>query len=258
MWTGRGRSPLLPFPADDAHRRGKARGNPAVRQGRGGHGLARGPDRPAHPADQPSHRAPARAQARPSLAPRPADARRPAPAAPQLPRSQGPRPLPRAHQGTRPAPMIEPGSPAPDFALSDQDGHIVKLEDLRGQTTVLVFYPMDFSPVCTDQLNVYQEVEAQLDAQLYGVSVDSAFAHKAFQQQLGITFPLLADFHPKGEVSRAYGVYIEERGHDQRALVMIGPDLEVKRSHLSPSPLEIPGANLIFDALEEQHNQAAA
>jgi peroxiredoxin len=147
--------------------------------------------------------------------------------------------------------MIEPGSPAPDFALPDQDGNIVKLEDLRGQTTVLVFYPLDFSPVCTDQLNVYQEVEAELDAQLYGISVDSAFAHKAFQQQLGISFPLLADFHPKGEVSKAYGVYIEERGHNQRALVMIGPDLEVKWSYMSPTPLEIPGANLIFDAIHE-------
>jgi peroxiredoxin len=148
--------------------------------------------------------------------------------------------------------MIEPGSAAPDFALPDQDGHIVKLEDLRGQTSVLVFYPLDWSPVCTDQLNVYQEVLADLEAEgtrLYGVSVDSAFSHKAFQQHLGLSFPLLADFHPKGEVSRAYGVFIEERGHDHRALVMIGPDLTVKWTHMSPSPLEIPGANLIFDAL---------
>jgi peroxiredoxin (alkyl hydroperoxide reductase subunit C) len=148
--------------------------------------------------------------------------------------------------------MIEPGSSAPDFALPDQDGNIVKLEDLRGQTTVLVFYPLDWSPVCTDQLNVYQEVVADLEAagtKLYGVSVDSAFSHKAFQESLGLSIPLLADFHPKGEVSRAYGVYIEERGHNQRALVMIGPDLEVKWAHRSSSPLEIPGANLIFDAL---------
>ena len=151
--------------------------------------------------------------------------------------------------------MIEPGTPAPDFALPDQDGNIVKLEDLRGQTTVLVFYPNDFSPVCTDQLNVYQEVLGELEAEgakLYGVSVDSAWAHKAFQQHLGITIPLLADFHPKGEVSRAYGLYNEDRGHGQRALVMIGPDLVVQWSYLSPSPLEIPGANLIFDALHER------
>src|SRR4051812_38859338 len=251
MWDRRARSPLLRFPADDAHGRRKTRGSPAVRQDRYGHGFARGSDRSADAPDQSPDRAPARAQGRPPPPPRPADAGRPAPPPAQLPRAQGPRPLPRAHQGTRPAPMIEPGSPAPDFALPDQDGNIVKLEDLRGQTTVLVFYPLDFSPVCTDQLNVYQEVEAELDAQLYGISVDSAFAHKAFQQQLGISFPLLADFHPKGEVSRAYGVYIEERGHNQRALVLIGPDLEVKWSYMSPTPLEIPGANLIFDAIHE-------
>ncbi len=149
--------------------------------------------------------------------------------------------------------MIEAGAAAPDFTLPDQDGDQVSLQDLAGQISVLVFYPLDFSPTCTDQLNVYQEVLPELEARgakLYGVSVDSSFAHKAFQEHLGLSIPLLADFHPKGEVSRAYGVYIDERGHNQRALVMIGPDLEVVWSHRSPSPLEIPGANLIFDALE--------
>jgi peroxiredoxin (alkyl hydroperoxide reductase subunit C) len=155
--------------------------------------------------------------------------------------------------------MIAPGTPAPDFALPDQDGNIVKLEDLRGQTTVLVFYPLDFSPVCTDQLNVYQEVLADLEqegAHLYGISVDSAFAHKAFQAELGITIPLLADFHPKGEVAKAYDVWNEEYGNSVRALVLIGPDLVVRWAYQSKSPLEIPGANLIFDALEE-HARAA-
>jgi len=150
--------------------------------------------------------------------------------------------------------MIEAGAVAPEFTLPDQDGAEVSLQDLAGQVSVLVFYPLDFSPVCTDQLNVYQEVLPELEAKgakLYGVSVDSAFSHKAFQRQLGISIPLLADFHPKGEVSKAYGVYIEERGHDQRALVMIGPELTVTWAHQSPSPLEIPGANLIFDALEQ-------
>jgi peroxiredoxin len=148
--------------------------------------------------------------------------------------------------------MIEAGAPAPDFSLSDQDGNTVSLEDLKGQHSVLVFYPLDFSPICTDQLNVYQEVLPDLEragAQLYGVSVDSAFAHKAFQTQLGISIPLLADFNPKGQVARDYGVYIDKRGHNERALVLIGPDLTVLWSHRSPSPLEIPGANLIFDAL---------
>ncbi len=148
--------------------------------------------------------------------------------------------------------MIEPGAPAPDFSLPDQDGNRVSLADLRGQTTVLAFYPLDFSPVCTDQLNVYQEVLGELrehGVALYGVSVDSAFSHKAFQRSLGIAIPLLADFHPKGEVARAFGVYIDERGHSKRALVMIDPELRVAWSHVSPSPLEVPGANLIFDAL---------
>ena len=150
--------------------------------------------------------------------------------------------------------MIEPGTPAPEFSLRDQDGHKVTLESLRGQTVVLVFYPLDFSPVCTDQLNVYQEVLGDLEeagATLYGVSIDSAFSHKAFQEKLGITIPLLADFHPKGEVSRKFGVYNEERGHSVRALVMIGPDGVVQWSYESPSPLDIPGANLIFDALKD-------
>jgi peroxiredoxin len=151
--------------------------------------------------------------------------------------------------------IVEAGSPAPDFTLPDQDGNEVALASLRGQTIVLVFYPLDFSPVCTDQLNVYQEVLGDLQAQgahLYGVSVDSAFAHRAFQSHLGITIPLLADFHPKGEVSRRYGVYMEERGHTTRALVMIDGEGTVVWSYESPSPLDIPGANLIFDALEQQ------
>ena len=155
--------------------------------------------------------------------------------------------------------MIEPGAEAPDFSLLDQDGQTVSLSGLRGQTIVLVFYPGDWSPVCTDQLNVYQEVLGELEekgAKLYGVSVDSAFSHKAFQQHLGITIPLLSDFHPKGEVSRKYGAFIEERGHNNRSLVMIGSDLRVLWSHASPTPLEIPGANLIFDALS-RHSAAA-
>ena len=150
--------------------------------------------------------------------------------------------------------MIEAGTPAPDFTLPDQDGNEVRLADLRGQTVVLAFYPLDFSPVCTDQLNAYQEVLGELEARrakLYGVSVDSSYAHRAFADMGNLTMPLLADFHPKGEVARSYGVYNEERGIASRALVVVAPDGLVKWSYLSPSPLEIPGANLIFDALED-------
>jgi peroxiredoxin len=150
--------------------------------------------------------------------------------------------------------MIEPGSPAPDFTLPDQDGNKISLADYRGRTVVLVFYPADFSRVCTDQLSVYQEVLPQLEeagAELVGISVDSAFCHKAFREHQGLSIPLLADFHPKGEVAKAYGVWSEDYGVSGRALVMVLPDGVVQWSYLSP-PLEVPGANLIFDALEQR------
>jgi peroxiredoxin len=151
--------------------------------------------------------------------------------------------------------VIEPGTPAPDFTLPDQDGNTISLEDLKGQTTVLAFYPLDFSPICTDQLSVYQEVLSDLEAagaKLYGISVDSAFCHKAFREHLNLTIPLLADFHPKGEMSSKFGVYSDKHGCTARALVLIDPEGVVRWTHKSPSPLEIPGANLIFDALAAQ------
>jgi peroxiredoxin (alkyl hydroperoxide reductase subunit C) len=150
--------------------------------------------------------------------------------------------------------MIEAGTPAPEFSLPDQDGNEVSLESLRGKRVVLVFYPNDFSPVCTDQLNVYQEILGELrerGVELYGVSVDSSWTHRAFRKHLGVDMPLLADFHPKGEVTKAYGIWADSHGVAKRALVMIGPDGNVEWAHESPSPLEIPGANLIFDALED-------
>ena len=149
--------------------------------------------------------------------------------------------------------MIEPGARAPDFKLRDQDGEEVSLESLRGQTSLLVFYPLDFSPVCTDQLSIYQELLSDFEARdvkLYGVSVDSAFCHKAFQDRLDLTIPLLADFEPKGATARAFGVYDDQWGTSRRALFLIDPEGTVKWSYVSPSVLEIPGANLIFDALE--------
>ena len=120
--------------------------------------------------------------------------------------------------------MIEPGSPAPEFTLPDQDGNKVSLADYRGRTVVLVFYPADFSRVCTDQLSVYQEVLPQLEeagAELVGISVDGAFCHKAFQEHQGLTIPLLADFHPKGDVSQKYGVWKEDKGICERAIVIV-------------------------------------
>ncbi|MDP8944028.1 MAG: redoxin domain-containing protein [Actinomycetota bacterium] len=148
--------------------------------------------------------------------------------------------------------MIEPGSPAPDFALADQDGNEVSQAGLRGRTSVLVFYPLAFSPVCTDQLSAYQEALPELEAlgvDLYGVSVDSPFAQRAFRERLGLTFPLLADFEPKGALARRLGVYDEGRGVARRALVLIDADGIVRWAHLSPSPLEVPSANLVLEAV---------
>ena len=150
--------------------------------------------------------------------------------------------------------MIEAGARAPDFTLPDQDGRPVSLADFRGRPLLLVFYPADFSPVCTDQLSIYQDALGEFESggvQLLGVSVDGAFCHKAFQSHLSLTIPLLADFHPKGEVAQAYGVWSEEYGVAGRALVMVAPDGTVQWSYMSP-PLEVPGANLIFDALEQR------
>jgi peroxiredoxin (alkyl hydroperoxide reductase subunit C) len=147
--------------------------------------------------------------------------------------------------------VLEPGTKAPDFSLPDHDGNQVSLGDFAGKKLVLVFYPLDFSPVCTDQLSLYQEVLAEIEskgAALVGISVDSSYSHRAFREQLNLTMPLLADFHPKGEVSKAYGAYIDGAGISNRALVLI-EDGEVKWSYAAPNPGEIPGANLIFDAL---------
>jgi len=147
--------------------------------------------------------------------------------------------------------VIEAGTKAPGFSLPDQDGNEVSLADFAGRKLVLAFYPLDFSPVCTDQLSLYQEVLAEIDsrgASLVGISVDSSYCHRAFREQLGLRMPLLADFNPKGEVSRAYGAWIDQVDHGNRSLVLIDEG-EVKWAYASPSPLEIPGANLIFDAL---------
>jgi peroxiredoxin len=150
--------------------------------------------------------------------------------------------------------VIEAGSKAPEFTLPDQDGKQVSLADFRGERVVLVFYPADFSPVCTDQLSIYQEVLGELEergTKLLGISVDGAFCHRAFRSHLNLDFALLADFHPKGEVARAYGVWSDEYGVSGRALVLVDGEGTVEWAYSSP-PLEVPGANLIFDALDQR------
>jgi peroxiredoxin len=148
--------------------------------------------------------------------------------------------------------MIEAGTPAPDFSLPDQDGNTVALGDFAGRKLVLCFYPLDFSPGCTNQLSLYQEVLDDIEARgssLVGISVDSAYCHRAFREHLSLTMPLLADFHPKGAMSREYGAYQEDFGTNNRSLVLVGEDGVVRWSYAAPSVKDIPGANLIFDAL---------
>jgi peroxiredoxin len=148
--------------------------------------------------------------------------------------------------------MIAVGEQAPDFTLRNQDGEDVSLADFRGRKVMLVFYPLDFSPVCSDQLSIYQEIKPDIAAkgvELVGISVDSAYAHKAFQEKLGIDTVLLADFEPKGEVARAYGSYIDGAGIANRTLVLVDEEGKVAWTHESPNPGEFPGANVIFDAL---------
>jgi peroxiredoxin len=148
--------------------------------------------------------------------------------------------------------MIEVGQQAPDFTLRNQDGEKVSLSDYRGRKVLLVFYPGDFSPVCGDQLSIYQEVKPELEekgVELVGISVDSFFAHKAFQEKLGIDTTLLSDFEPKGEIARAYGSYVEKLGFADRTLVLVDEDGKVAWTYESPNPGEFPGANVIFDAL---------
>jgi peroxiredoxin len=149
--------------------------------------------------------------------------------------------------------MVEPGTPAPDFSLPDHGGNVVSLGDFAGRKLMLCFYPLDFSPVCSDQLSIYQEVLPEIEAkgaELVGISVDSTYCHRAFREHLNLTMPLLADFHPKGAMSRDYGAYQDDFGTDNRSLVLVGEDGVVRWSYASPSPKDIPGANLIFDALE--------
>jgi peroxiredoxin len=148
--------------------------------------------------------------------------------------------------------VIAAGRPAPDFSLARAEGAPFTREDLQGARTLLVFYPFAFTSVCTDQLSIYNDLLGDFSAQgltLYGVSCDAAPSQQAFKERLGIEIEQLSDFEPKGATCRAFGV-LHPGGFPQRALVLIGPDGVVEWSHEAASPSDLPGANLIFDALE--------
>jgi peroxiredoxin len=148
--------------------------------------------------------------------------------------------------------LIAPGTPVPDFVLKREDGGDFTQDDLRGGTTVLVFYPFAFSSVCTDQLQVYEEAVPELreaGATVYAVSTDATPAQTAFRETLGISIEQLSDFEPKGATARKLGAYFEPAGMTNRALIIVGPDGVVAWSHLADSPGDLPGFNLIFDGL---------
>jgi peroxiredoxin len=148
--------------------------------------------------------------------------------------------------------VIAAGTPAPDFTLGTEDGGTFTREDLLDKTSVLVFYPFAFSPVCNDQLTLYEEVLDELDqrgATLFAISTDARWSQAAFKEKLGSSIQQLSDFEPKGATATAFGVR-HPGGFSQRALVIVGPDGVVKWSYEAPSPGDLPGANLIFDGLD--------
>jgi peroxiredoxin len=147
---------------------------------------------------------------------------------------------------------IAAGEPAPAFTLKGDQDRVFTEAELTGTTTVLVFYPFAFSPVCTDQLSLYNDLRDEFAARgavLYGVSCDAVWSQQAFKEKLGISIEQLSDFEPKGDTCRTFGVY-HPGGFPQRALIVTGPDAVVKWSYQADSPGDLPGANLIFDALD--------
>jgi peroxiredoxin len=148
--------------------------------------------------------------------------------------------------------VIAAGTQAPSFKLARADGESFTEQDLHGRTSVLVFYPFAFSPVCTDQLQLYEELRAELEAQdgaLYGVSCDSTWAQSAFKDKLGVGSEQLSDFEPKGAACAAFGV-LHPGGFAQRALVITGPDAVVRWSYQAPSPGELPPVELLRQGLD--------
>ncbi|MBV9484794.1 MAG: redoxin domain-containing protein [Frankiaceae bacterium] len=150
------------------------------------------------------------------------------------------------------------GAHAPDFSLPSTPDQKVALSDFRGQPLVLAFYPADWSPVCGDEMVLFQEVFPEIrryNAELLGISVDGVWSHLAFAKDRKLTYPLLADFEPKGEVSRAYGAYREAEGTSARALFVIDRGGVVDWSYLSPVGVN-PGADGVLRALESLSQRA--
>jgi peroxiredoxin len=157
-----------------------------------------------------------------------------------------------SRQQESPSSALKPGTPAPDFTLHSTPDQSISLNLFRGHPTILAVYPADFSPVCGDQMTLYNEVLPEFqhfNAEVLGISVDGVWCHRAFSKDRKLRFPLLSDFEPKGEVARKYGVYRKQDGITERALFVIDSDGVIKWSYVSPIGIN-PGAEGILKALE--------
>ena len=147
--------------------------------------------------------------------------------------------------------ILQPGARAPEFSLQASPERTISLKDLRGRPAILAFYPADWSPVCGDQMALYNEILpdfGEYGAELYGISVDGVWCHAAFTKHKNIHFPLLSDFEPKGAVSRLFGAYREGDGTSERALFVLDSAGVIRWSYLSPIEVN-PGADGILNAL---------
>ncbi len=154
--------------------------------------------------------------------------------------------------GDNPSHALAAVTVAPAFTLPATADQTVSLSDLRGAPVILAFYPADWSPVCSDQMGLYNEILPEFHhakAQLLGISVDGVWCHAAFEAERKLHFPLLADFEPKGEVARSYGVYRQKDGVAERALFVIDADGIIRWSYVSPLGIN-PGADGILEALD--------
>ena len=197
----------------------------------------------------------------------------------ELWRTQGSGNLPHARSGTtiedivdlhQHAPAMEAdavstplplGERAPEFALPDANGRVVSLADFRGRPVVLAFYPLDWSPGCSRQLDLYQQELEEFHrrgVEVVGVSVDSVYSHGAWAAVRGLTFPLLADFNPKGEVARRYHVWREGDGFSERALYVIDEKGVIRYAHVTPKLQHVPDIYELFAALDELSSRKAA
>jgi peroxiredoxin len=155
--------------------------------------------------------------------------------------------------------ILTAGTPAPDFALHATPDQVLRLSELRGRPVILVFYPADWSPVCGDQVALYNEILPEFreyGAEILGISVDGVWCHAAFARDRNLHFSLLADFEPKGAVARQYGAYREGDGTSERALFVIDPDGIIHWSYCSPIAVN-PGADGILKALESLPRKTA-